>query len=105
MRESGSASESSDESGAGVVNEAVDEGIHGADSIYLFLICRMACWMVYWRCEKERRGRAEASEDTSGLGDVNNRTIPLRKATMRYSVSRRNFISALKQWETMKVMR
>ena len=29
MREIGSTSESSDESGAGVVDEAVDEGIHG----------------------------------------------------------------------------
>ena len=36
MREIGSASESSDESGAGVVDEAVDEGIHGGDSIYFF---------------------------------------------------------------------
>ena len=36
VREIGSASESSDESGAGVVDEAVDEGIHGGDSIYLF---------------------------------------------------------------------
>ena len=73
----------------------------GGDSIY-FLICRTTCRMFCWRCEKERRERAEVREDISNLGGVNNRTVPLRKATMRYNVSRKNCISALRQWRSYK---